>query len=78
MHVADKTLRMDKAALVAFIRSAEEREDACDEAMFQAISYAQDALEGYARLLDLASTRYLAAASALVVENAAKADDGEL
>lgn len=78
MHVADKTLRMDKAALVAFIRSAEERKDACDEAMFQAISCAQETLEGYARLLDLASTRYLAAASALVVENAAKADDGEL
>ncbi|MDP4026978.1 hypothetical protein Q8W71_30780 [Methylobacterium sp. NEAU 140] len=75
--IADKTLRMTKPELVAFIRGAAERGNGTDEIMFKALNAAQDTLEGWGKLLSVAAARYLVAASAMTVEDDARqADQG--
>ena len=66
MHVADRTLRMSKAELVAFIRKGGERDAEVPATMLAALEGAQRTFEGWGKLLDLARTRYLVAASSAV------------
>lgn len=64
MHVADRTLRMTKPELMAFIRKAGETDAATPEIMFLNLDGSQETLEGWSNLLGLARARYIAAASA--------------
>jgi hypothetical protein len=56
MHIADKTLRMTKPELMAFVRSAGERADGTDGVLMDALNAATASLEGWVKLLHLAST----------------------
>ena len=67
MHVADRTLRMSKAELVAFIRKGGERDAEVPATMLAALEGAQRTFEGWGKLLDLARTRYLVAGSSAVL-----------
>lgn len=71
MHIADRTLRMSKPDMVAFIQEGGERDADMPGTMLAAIDSAQKTFEGWGKLLDLARTRYLVAASSAVL-----ADDG--
>lgn len=63
MHVADKTLRMSKPELVAFLREASGGGEGVDATLYKAIDYARENLAGWAKLLDVARTRFLVAGS---------------
>jgi hypothetical protein len=67
MHIADRTLRMTKPELVAFIRKGGERDADVSIAMLDALGAAQRTFEGWGKLLDLAQTRYLVAGSSAVL-----------
>ena len=67
MHVADRTLRMSKAELVAFIQKGGERDAEVPVTMLAALESAQRTFEGWGKLLDLARTRYLVAGSSAVL-----------
>ena len=69
--IADRTLRMTKPELVAFIREADAEDGEMSEAMFQALDSARESFEGWSKLLRLARTRYLVAAAAAAVESGA-------
>ncbi|MCJ2098969.1 hypothetical protein [Methylobacterium sp. E-046] len=69
MHVADRTLRMSKPELVAFIRKGGERDADVPATMLAALENAQRTFEGWGKLLDLARTRYLVAGSSAVLGN---------
>lgn len=68
MHVADKTLRMTKPELMAFVRDAAKRGDEMDELMMKALSAAASTFDGWAKFLHLAGTRYLIAGASVAIE----------
>ncbi|MCJ2073433.1 hypothetical protein MKK75_32400 [Methylobacterium sp. J-030] len=68
MHIADRTLRMSKPELVDFIRKGGERDADTPAIMLQALDAAQEAFEGWGKLLSLAHTRYMVAASSAVLD----------
>lgn len=68
MHVADRTLRMTKPELIAFIRDAGEGNAAAPEIMFRNLDASQETLEGWSNLLATARARYIVAASAACLE----------
>lgn len=67
-HIADKTLRMTKPELMAFVRSAAERGDDTDGIMLRALTAASTSFDGWAKLLHLAGSRYLIAGSSVAIE----------
>lgn len=67
MHIADRTLRMSKDELVAFIQKGGERDANVPAAMLDALYTAQKTLKGWGELLDLARTRYMVAGSSAVL-----------
>ncbi|MCJ2101953.1 hypothetical protein, partial [Methylobacterium sp. E-046] len=77
MHVADRTLRMSKPEMIAFIRESGERDGDLPGIMFQALDGAQGTFEGWGKLLNVARSRYVVAASAERVEHAAQKPKGE-
>ncbi|MCJ2097454.1 hypothetical protein, partial [Methylobacterium sp. E-046] len=81
MHIADRTLRMSKPELVAFIQKGGERDAEVPTAKLEALTCAQKTLEGWGKLLDLARDRYLVAGSSAVLsqdaETDAEAEDGK-
>lgn len=68
MHVADKTLRMTKPELMAFVRDAAKRGDGVDELMMKALGAAASTFDGWAKFLHLAGTRYLIAGASVAIE----------
>lgn len=70
MHIADRTLRMSKPKLVAFIQKGGERDAAVPTDMLAALESAQKTFEGWGKLLDVARTRYLVAGSSAVLADA--------
>lgn len=74
MHIADRTLRMSKTELAAFIRKGGERDADTPAIMLQALNAAQKTLEGWGKLLSLACTRYMVAASSEVLAQEGAAD----
>ncbi|MGH1592397.1 hypothetical protein ACRBEV_33300 (plasmid) [Methylobacterium phyllosphaerae] len=68
MHIADRTLRMTKPELMAFIRDAAERGDGTDEIMMKALNATSSTFDGWAKLLHLAGTRYLIAGASVAIE----------
>lgn len=72
MHVADRILRMSKTEAMAFIQDAGERDANLAGNMFQALNSAQATFEGWGKLLDVASSRYLVAGSATVLAGEAQ------
>ncbi|MCJ2084631.1 hypothetical protein MKK88_01290 [Methylobacterium sp. E-005] len=75
MHIADRTLRMSKPELVDFIRKGGERDADTPKIMFQALNAAQETFEGWGKLLSLAHTRYMVAASSAVLDQQAPATE---
>ena len=75
MHIADRILRMSKTEAMAFIRDAGERDADLAANMFQVLNSAQTTFEGWGKLLDVASSRYLVAGSAIVLAD--QAPDGQ-
>ena len=70
MHIADRTLRMSKPELVAFIQEGGESDAEVPAAMLDALTTAQKTFEGWGKLLDVARCRYLVAgASAVLSQN---------
>ncbi|MCJ2133251.1 hypothetical protein MKK69_04080 [Methylobacterium sp. J-026] len=67
MHIADRTLRMSKPELVAFIQKGGERDAGTPASMFKALDAAQGTFEGWGKLLSLACARYMVAASSAVL-----------
>lgn len=67
MHISDRTLRMSKPELVAFIREGGERDADVPGAMLAALTSAQKTFEGWGKLLNVAQSRYLVAASSAVL-----------
>ncbi|MGE8128926.1 hypothetical protein ACQKQD_18295 [Methylobacterium sp. NPDC080182] len=67
MHISDRTLRMSKPELVAFIQKGGERDADVPGTMLAALDSAQKTFEGWGKLLDVARTRYLVAASSAVL-----------
>ncbi|WP_010687730.1 hypothetical protein [Methylobacterium mesophilicum] len=72
MHFADKTLRMSKPELVAFIREAAGGGEGVDETLYKAIDDARENLQGWAKLLDVARARFLVAGATYQLEQDAK------
>lgn len=70
MHVADRTLRMSKPEVMAFIRDAGERDAELPGVMFKALTSAQETFAGWGKLLDVAESRYIVAGSALTLGEA--------
>ena len=68
LHLADRTLRMTKPELMAFIREAGESDASTPAAMFGALDAASETLAGWGNLLGLARARYIVAASAACLE----------
>jgi len=80
MHVADRTLRMSKPEMIAFIRDAGSRDAELPEIMFRSLDCARETFDGWGKLLEVARSRYVVAASAEHVEADAQGhgdqDDG--
>ena len=76
MHIADRTLRMSKAELVAFIRKGGERDAEVPVTMLAALESTQRTFEGWGKLLDLARTRYLVAGSSAVLGHEGATNEG--
>lgn len=74
MHVADRTLRMTKPELMAFIRKAGETDAATPEIMFRILDGSQETLEGWSNLLEIARARYIVAASAACLDPETSSD----
>lgn len=70
MHLADRTLRMSKPEMMAFIRDSGERDDDLPEIMLRSLDSAQSTFDGWGKLLSVARSRYIVAASAESVEHA--------
>lgn len=68
MHIGDKTLRMTKPELMAFVRDAAKRGDDTDGIMWKALNAASSTFDGWAKFLHLASTRYLIAGASAAIE----------
>ncbi len=79
MHIADRTLRMSKPELVAFIKEGGEQDADVPGAMLAALGSAQKTLEGWGKLLNVAQSRYLvAASSAVLAGEGPQAEDAEI
>ena len=72
MHIADRTLRMSKPELVAFIQDGGEGDVEVPAAMLDALTIAQKTFEGWGKLLDVARCRYLVAGSSAVLSQNTK------
>lgn len=69
MHAADRTLRMTKPELITFIRDAGGKDASLPGVMLQMLDAAQNTFAGWSKLMSLASTRYLVAASAATLSD---------
>lgn len=73
MHIADKLLRMGKAEAAAFVRDADRRDSDLPKTLLKALGCAHESFDGWARLLSVAESRFLVAASAAAMEDQVEA-----
>ncbi|MCJ2012652.1 hypothetical protein [Methylobacterium sp. J-076] len=73
MHLADRTLRMTKPELIAFIREGGERDAETPAAIFHVLDAAGETFEGWSNLLKLAHARFIIAGAAEFAGEAANA-----